>query len=401
MTDNLNKIFSFLFTEIFIKKLIAYWVLILIFYIFRGFLWIFLLIFIFSYLFFSSAKFLKWKIEFYILKYLKNKKILKFFKKFFNLDVIVTIEYIIFISILFYIISHIIPDFKSEIDSVVKWKNNWIISNFNHIKINLLDFIYKIDPKDNLHIVNYFNNFFKDIDLKSIWHSVLNSLGVLWKIFVHIFIALLFSYVFILDRKRLSKYLNWIRKSSFKFIYLEYKNIFKKIVLSFWLVLKAQSLIAIVNALLTTIWLLIIAWIYWEATFPFLVTITLIVFLFSYIPVLWVFLSSIPILIIWYTYFGGFQIIFEIISLVLLVHAVEAYYLNPKIVSSFFDLPISLTFIILFISEQLLWVAWLLIWTSLFYFIVSILEDININLNNRKKIKKIEHKILKRVKKSA
>jgi len=39
--------------------------------------------------------------------------------------------------------------------------------------------------------------------------------------------------------------------------------------------------------------------------------------------------------------------------LVAIVHFIEAYYLNPKIVSTFLELPVSLTFMILVISEYI------------------------------------------------
>jgi len=41
-----------------------------------------------------------------------------------------------------------------------------------------------------------------------------------------------------------------------------------------------------------------------------------------------------------------------IVLLIVIVHIVEAYYLNPKIVSSFLKIPVSLTFVILLVSEH-------------------------------------------------
>jgi predicted PurR-regulated permease PerM len=46
------------------------------------------------------------------------------------------------------------------------------------------------------------------------------------------------------------------------------------------------------------------------------------------------------------------MIIVAILLLIAIVHIIEAYYLNPKIVSSFLELPVSLTFIILIVSEH-------------------------------------------------
>ncbi len=68
---------------------------------------------------------------------------------------------------------------------------------------------------------------------------------------------------------------------------------------------------------------------------------------------------------------------------------IEAYYLNPKIVSNFLDIPISLTFIILILSEHFFGIAGLLIGMSLFYFIIGLFQDFDkVVTKTRKKIKK-------------
>jgi predicted PurR-regulated permease PerM len=54
-------------------------------------------------------------------------------------------------------------------------------------------------------------------------------------------------------------------------------------------------------------------------------------------------------------------IVAVIIILIFIIHFIEAYILNPKIVSSFLELPMSLTFIILIIGEHFFGIAGLLI----------------------------------------
>jgi len=46
------------------------------------------------------------------------------------------------------------------------------------------------------------------------------------------------------------------------------------------------------------------------------------------------------------------MVLVTIVMLIIIIHMIEAYYLNPKIVSSFLEVPVSLTFIILIISEH-------------------------------------------------
>lgn len=87
-------------------------------------------------------------------------------------------------------------------------------------------------------------------------------------------------------------------------------------------------------------------------------------------------LSGIPIIIIGYG-FGGFGAVIAIMTMILLVHAVEAYILNPKIVSSYVDFPVFITFLILIVSEHFLGLVGLLIGVPLFSIFLSFSEDLD------------------------
>jgi len=85
---------------------------------------------------------------------------------------------------------------------------------------------------------------------------------------------------------------------------------------------------------------------------------------------------------------GGFPVVIEVLLLVGIVHTIEAYYLNPKIISNFLELPVSMTFIILIISEHFFGIAGLLVGVSLFYFIIGLLRDVDkVFTKTHKKIK--------------
>jgi predicted PurR-regulated permease PerM len=47
--------------------------------------------------------------------------------------------------------------------------------------------------------------------------------------------------------------------------------------------------------------------------------------------------------------------------MIAIVHAIEAYYLNPRIVSSYMHIPVFVTFVILLVSEHFLGLVGLLI----------------------------------------
>lgn len=59
------------------------------------------------------------------------------------------------------------------------------------------------------------------------------------------------------------------------------------------------------------------------------------------------------------------------------VHAVEAYYLNPKIVSSYMEFPVFITFLILLVSEHFMGFIGLLIGVPLFYILLDLGKDFN------------------------
>ena len=187
---------------------------------------------------------------------------------------------------------------------------------------------------------------------------------------------------------RLRKYLQRVKNSNFNFLYTEYKILLQKIVLSFWLILKAQSMIATANAVITMIWYYII-W-YFFGGFPYWLTLTLVVFICSYIPILWMWISGIPLVFIAYLSWG-FEAALLVVAMVLFTSALEAYYLNPRIVSRLLELPVSLTFVVLIVSEHFFWFAWLIIWVSLFYFFMWLLGDFDVVLTKTwKKINKLQ-----------
>ncbi len=74
-------------------------------------------------------------------------------------------------------------------------------------------------------------------------------------------------------------------------------------------------------------------------------------------------------------YGGEMGIVLACISMIFFVHAIEAYYLNPKIVSSYIHFPVFITFLILLISEHLFGLIGLLIGVPLFAIILSFIED--------------------------
>lgn len=376
--SRLNKFWDFIFSPAFVHKFLAYFLFILFLIIFQNFISIIILTFIFWYIFYSISKFIKVKLDYYFDKFL-NQKTSIILKKFFSLDFIIIWVYLGFILIIGLMASSMIPKLIHELTHLPQ--------TFPFISDYVNDILSKLQEikKFNNEIWTTINQI---VNSKDFWIfvEIYNRLKVFSIVFFKIMLSLFLSFIFLLDRKHLWDYLFKVKTSNFSFFYREYKIIFEKVVKSFWVIIKAQATIAFVNAVLTAIGLVFIWYINGWA-FPYLLTLSLIVFFAWFIPVLWTFLSSIPIILVWYAAYWhvwiGFAV--EIVILISIIHFIEAYFLNPKIVSKILALPISMTFIILLFSEELFWVAWLLLWISLFYFLLGLLSDIDKSIEDKKK----------------
>ena len=361
-------ILKIVLNKLFWKKFFAYAFLILILYFLKDFYLLFLAIFLVAYLFSSFAQYLHLLIWKFLDKFVKKEKTRNVILKIFTKNVLITLIYIVFIFVITLGIYNILPRIIQELiglSSTFPATPWWIkdiigslteFSNINNIIIENMDTIMQ---EKNISII------YNIIDrVKGIGFFLLK--GVL---------AVILSYLFIMDRRKLRKYLETVKLWSFHFLYMEYEMILKKIAKWFGLLFKAQSKIAVVNTILTTVWLMIIG-IFNGGSYPYLLTLSLMVFIFSFVPVLWVILSTIPISLVWYG-FGGASVVIQVIILISIVHVIEWYYLNPKIVSSYMELPVSITFLILIVSEHIMGPIWLIIWVPMFYIIVDIFGDID------------------------
>jgi len=363
----LQKIKTILSLKLLWKKILAYGLLIIFFYITKDFLLLFLLTFLFAYLSYVLAKFIIKTLK----KYIKKEN--KFTKLILNINFITSILYIWYILWFIFFISHLVPLLITELNNL----SNHIPIVWDYAKsitssLNQIQSTQKIVSQDLTKIMNE----------KNIWiiKNSIQHIKTFWWELIKLFISLILSYFFIIDRKKLHRYLEWIKSSSVKFLYNEYNFLFWKIAKWFLLIFKAQSKIALVNATLTFIWLNIIWIIFWH-NIPYMWILTFMIFIFSFIPVLGVVLSSIPIALIVYN-IDWFNWVIAVILMIIIIHLIEAYILNPRFISKEVELPISLTFLILLIWEHLFGAIWLIISVPLFYITIEILKDIDLGIKD-------------------
>ena len=140
----------------------------------------------------------------------------------------------------------------------------------------------------------------------------------------------------------------------------------KKFVNTFGVVLEAQFFIAICNTVITMICLTFMH-------MPQIFALGLMVFILSLIPVAGVIISLVPLSMVAYSV-GGWRYIAYILIMVVVIHAIEAYVLNPKFMSSRTELPIFYTFVVLLVSEHLFGTWGLIVGVPIFTFLLDIAD---------------------------
>lgn len=359
-----------IFSKNFFTKIFAIALILLVVWVFRGFFSLFLITFIFSYLSLEVAQFLRKKI---LIQSAKNPhSFWKILEKYGRINNLVTILYILFVLLVIWLFASILPKIAMEIEIFVK-KIPSLMGQFEKLLLNFEESTGIVLGVDN--IMNEFSSSFNFQETgREVIKYIQNTGGILFQFFI----GLIMSYIFVIDRQGIFSFFGRMNRGNFSFIYKEFQYINRKILDSFGKVFKAQGIIALVNSILTTIGLLIIGFFFTSGHFPFIFTLSIIVFIFGFIPVFGTFLSGIPIIIIAYgVEDGGLSMVIAIIIMISLVHAIEAYILNPKIVSSYVHFPVFVSFATLIISEHLFGMIGLLIGVPFLAMAISIFGDID------------------------
>lgn len=159
-------------------------------------------------------------------------------------------------------------------------------------------------------------------------------------------LSLLFSFLIVLDLPRLSRAVKGLSGTKLGFIYDEVAENIRDFGLMLGRALEAQLLIAACNTMLTALgmWALGLT-----ANLVFLSTI---VFFCSFIPVAGVFISSVPICLEALSQ-EGFGLMLAVVAMILIIHFIEAYFLNPKIFGHHLHMNAVLVLIVLTIAGKL------------------------------------------------
>lgn len=204
------------------------------------------------------------------------------------------------------------------------------------------------------------------LDFQKYLGSVVDYIMKLGKWLEIILFVLLLSFFYLIQKKKVVQFTEKFRYSKISWAYKEFHYFGQKFTSSFGKVIEVQLLIAVFNTVLTIAGL-------WIFGFPYLFALTIMVFLLSLIPVAGVIISFIPIGIIGYQ-IGGVTLVLWTIVMILIVHALETYFLNPRLYASKTKLPMFYTFIILIFSQHYLGIWGLIIGIPIFMFLLDVLD---------------------------
>ena len=236
--------------------------------------------------------------------------------------------------------------------------------------ILILDKIEYINfSKDTKGAMLYLAPIFDQINIASYAKSGIESIMLFVTNFgkwsLNFFIALLLSFIFILEKDNVLKFVYKFKYSKVSVAYNYFSYFGNNFLNSFGKVIQAQIMIALTNTLLSVIGLTIMG-------FPQLFALAFMIFILSLIPVAGVFISLIPLCLIAFKMGGLIKVIFVII-MIFVIHAVESYVLNPKFMSDKTNIPIFFTFVTLIVSDHFIGTWGLLLGIPIFMFILDLI----------------------------
>ena len=259
----------------------------------------------------------------------------------FNRRMVIVCVYLLFlmgvIAFLRYIPSKLLNEtitFTEQLPNTIRSLNDWFEGEFANNKV--LAPMYsqlKETVKPETTVVSAWN-FLRNVLEKSVHY-----MG--W-----FFLAMLFSFLIMFDLPKLSKSVRNLRFTRLSDTYRETSDsivMFAKVVGENF---RAQLIISAINTILTALCLYLL-------NVKAVALLSTIVFMCGLIPVLGMWISSVPIILMAVNT-GGIELGVWALVVIIVIHMLEAYVLNPRIVSSVMHINPVMTLIILYIAHELI-----------------------------------------------
>lgn len=187
--------------------------------------------------------------------------------------------------------------------------------------------------------------------------------------FSWLLIGTLLSFLILFDYPHLRAVMLTMPRTRLKEVYEETADSVVHFALVVGATFQAQIMIAFINTILTSIGL-------WGLNIHPIALLSTMVFFAGLIPVLGVFISSVPILLVAFNN-GGLSLLLWALVMIIIVHIVEAYILNPNIFAAVLKINPVLTLIILYIGHSLfgLWGVLLGVPVSVYIYRYAIMNN--------------------------
>lgn len=276
---------------------------------------------------------------------------------------IVAVTYLIILALLYFIITVYMPMLVDQITKMVK---------------SVMAF-YESDESSKL--MSYVTQYVSEKEImtqaKGAMTVALHTAKSVGTLTIATFMSLILSFFYTIELKQMHEFSSSFIKSGYlKWLFEDIYYFGKKFTNTFGVVLEAQFLIALCNTFLTMVGLAIMR-------MPQIIALGLMVFILSLVPVAGVIISLIPLSIVGYSV-GGIRYVVYIFIMIMIIHAIEAYVLNPKFMASKTELPIFYTFLVLLVAEHF-WGTWgLIVGVPIFTFLLDVLGI----KSSKKKVKK-------------
>ena len=167
-------------------------------------------------------------------------------------------------------------------------------------------------------------------------------INMLYRATATMLLGLLFSFLILIDLKRITRGIEGLRNTRIGDFYAEAAEPVARFGMVLGRAIEAQAVIAVVNTALTLIVMLVLG-------IPLVAMLSLIVFACSFLPVVGVVASTVPIVLVALNA-GGLGLSFTAVWVLVVLHAAEAYLLYPWIYGRHLKLNPVLTVIILYVA---------------------------------------------------
>lgn len=326
------------------KKILILFILGLAIFLLRGMMTLLLLTFVFIYLF-NSMENIIYKL---LSRFMHVKKI-----------IITIVLYLVFIGFLVLTVRIYLPLLIEQISALITNITNYITNIQSEKQPSNIYSRLLLYATSNFDFSSYISKG------GTLLLDQLKNIGTMG---LYVLLALLLSFFYMTEKKSITEFSAKFKRSKLRWMYDDTRYFLRKFANSFGKVIENQILISFINSVLSIIILAILK-------FPNVLGLGAMIFILGLVPVAGVFISLVPLTIIAYS-IGGLLHVVYILVLIFVLHALESYVLNPKLMSRTSKMPVFFTFLVLLISEHLFGIWGLIIGIPLTMFLLDMLDVI-------------------------